>query len=227
MRLSVVVPAWNESQAIVSALVALQPLREKGHEVIVADGSSRDDTAARASPWADQVLTTPRGRARQMNAGARAASGDVLLFLHVDTYLPEGADGLVAEALRRALWGRFDVHLSGTHPLLRVVEHMMNCRSRATGIATGDQAVFVSRELFDRVGGFPDIPLMEDIALSARLKRHGPPACLKARVTTSSRRWEQRGIVRTIVLMWGLRLAFFLGADPRVLARHYYGSGAD
>jgi rSAM/selenodomain-associated transferase 2 len=227
VKLSVVVPAWNEAQAIASALVKLQPLREKGHEIIVVDGSSRDDTAARASPWADLVLTSPRGRARQMNAGARAASGDALLFLHADSYLPEGADGFVAEALRRAQWGRFDVRLSGTHPLLRVVERMMNWRSRATGIATGDQAVFVHRELFDRVGGFPDIALMEDIALSTRLKRCGPPACLKARVIASSRRWEQRGIVRTIVLMWGLRLAFFLGADPRELARRYYGPGAE
>jgi rSAM/selenodomain-associated transferase 2 len=159
-----------------------------------------------------------------MNAGAQEASGSALLFLHSDTDLPAAADLLIAKALAggRHVWGRFDVVLSGRHPLLRLVESMMNLRSRVTGICTGDQALFVTRAAFDGVGGFPEIALMEDVQMSTRLKRFGPPCCLRARVRASSRRWERDGIASTILLMWRLRLAYFLGSDPDRLARRYY-----
>ena len=222
-RISIIVPALDEATGIRETLARLQPLRERGHEVIVVDGGSTDGTPALAVPLADQVIASPRGRAVQQNAGAAAASGDVLLFLHADTILPEGADALVLDGLRRTGrgWGRFDVRLSGRHPLLRVVERMIGIRSRLSGIATGDQAIFVRREWFQRVGGFPDLPLMEDVAITRALKHLGPPLCLRASVTTSSRRWEERGIARTILLMWRLRWSYFRGADPAELARRY------
>jgi rSAM/selenodomain-associated transferase 2 len=223
-RLTIVMPCLDEAAGIAGVLAALQPYREAGHEVIVADGGSRDDTAELARSLADRVIVCGRGRALQMNAGAAVATGDVLLFLHADTRLPPQADRLILDGLRERgrSWGRFDVRLSGVLPMLRVVERLMNVRSRLTGIATGDQAIFVTRQAFDAVGCYPEIPLMEDIALSGRLKRLGRPLCLRARVVTSSRRWEQEGVWRTIRFMWRLRLAYFLGADPRALARRYY-----
>lgn len=221
--LSIVIPCLDEADGIAATLAALAPLRGRGAEVIVADGGSRDDTVARAAPLADLVIAAPRGRARQMNAGALRARGEILLFLHADAILPESADGLIVEGLKRSRrgWGRFDVAITGSHPLLRLVEQLMNLRSRLTGIATGDQAIFVTRSLFTAAGDYPDIALMEDIALSARLKRFGPPLCLKHRLTTSGRRWEKHGVLRTIVLMWRLRLAYWLGADPEKLAPRY------
>ncbi len=226
IALSTIVPTLNEAAGIVAHLATLQPLRRRGGEVIVVDGGSADDTLKLAGPLVDQVITARRGRAAQMNAGARSASGDVLLFLHADTRLPEGADSLLKRVLtdERWEWGRFDVVIEGTHPLLRLVAWSMNRRSRLTGIATGDQALFVRRKAFARVGGFPDLPLMEDIALSRRLKRLGRPLCLGERVTTSGRRWERRGVLRTIVLMWQLRAWYWLGADPSQLARAYADS---
>jgi rSAM/selenodomain-associated transferase 2 len=222
-RISIVVPALDEAAGIGSVLEPLQPLRERGHEVIVVDGGSTDGTPAVAAPLADRVISSPRGRAVQQNAGAAAASGDVLLFLHADTALPHRADALVLDGLRSTGrgWGRFDVRLSGRHPLLRVVERMIGMRSRLSGIATGDQAIFVRRDWFQRAGGFPPLPLMEDVAITRALRRLGPPLCLRARVTTSSRRWEERGVARTILLMWRLRWAYFRGADPAELARRY------
>ena len=220
-RISIVMPTLNEARGITATLTPLQALRHAGHEIIVVDGGSTDDTMAQAAPLADHLLIAPSGGARQMNAGAAAAAGDVLLFLHADTMLPlDAATHIIA--VRNHLWGRFDVRLTGAHPLLRIVESMMNMRSRLTGIATGDQALFVERALFLAVGGFPEQPLMEDIALSRQLRRHGRPLCLRAKVTTSSRRWEQNGVVSTILLMWRLRLAYFLGADPARLARLYH-----
>lgn len=222
-RLSIVLPVLNEAAIIAPALARLQPLRERGAEVIVADGGSRDQTPALALPLADAVIRAATGRASQMNAGAAQARGEVLLFLHADTELPDGADALILENVLRtgALWGRFDVRLSGSHPLLRLVERMMNWRSRLTGICTGDQAIFVTRDAFAGTGGFPEQQLMEDIAFSRRMKRLGPPLCLRPAAVTSSRRWERSGMLRTILLMWRLRLLYFLGADPGELARSY------
>ncbi|MBA3589004.1 MAG: TIGR04283 family arsenosugar biosynthesis glycosyltransferase [Methylibium sp.] len=226
MKLAIVMPVLDEAGVLPKALTRLQALRAHGAEVIVADGGSQDASAALAQPLADAVLAAPRGRARQMNAGAAAAAshgpGDALLFLHADTLLPEAAYELVAEALRHHAWGRFDVHIEGRSPALRLVAALMNRRSRWSGIATGDQAVFVRRDAFDAVGGFPDQPLMEDIELSSRLKRRfGRPACLRATVQTSGRRWERRGVWRTIALMWRLRLAYWLGEKPERLAEAY------
>lgn len=221
--LSIIVPCLNEAAQISGTLATLAPLRTRGSEVIVVDGGSNDDTVARATPFADQVLAAPRGRAAQMNAGAAHARGAVLLFLHADSILPPDAERLVQQAIAgtREGWGRFDVRISGRHPLLHVVAFFMNRRSRLTGIATGDQGIFVARALFEAVGGFPPIALMEDIALSKRLKAHARPRCIDACITTSGRRWEQRGLARTVWLMWRLRLAYFFGADPQRLAAIY------
>ena len=221
--LAIIVPALDEAAGIERTLAGLQALRARGTEVIVVDGGSADATRALAAPLADHVLEAPRGRAAQMNAGAAASTGEVLLFLHADTRLPEGAAEAIAASLAdpRRAWGRFDVRIEGRGVLLAVVAAMMNARSRLTGIATGDQAMFVRRAAFEAAGGFPDIPLMEDVALSARLRRIARPACLRLRVTTSGRRWERDGALATIALMWRLRLAYALGADPRSLARRY------
>lgn len=221
MRLSIVVPVLNEASGIAAHLGRLAPLRTRGVEVIVVDGGSGDATPRLALPLADRVLEAPRGRAAQMNAGAGAAQGDALLFLHADTVLPDSADLLVAQALEGSHWGRFDVRIAGRHAMLPLVARMMNLRSRISGIATGDQAMFMRCSAFEAVGGYPQIPLMEDVAISSRLKRIGRPACLAERVVTSGRRWESRGVLRTVVLMWRLRLAYRLGADPADLERRY------
>lgn len=221
MRISVIVPVLNEGELIVAALSGLQSLRTRGHEVIVVDGGSADATVNLSQSLADRVISAPRGRASQMNAGARAAGGEALVFLHADTRLPPAADELVLDALERHAWGRFDVKIDSPHPLLAVVGFMMNLRSRLTGIATGDQAIFVRRDAFEEAGGYPPIALMEDVALSARLKRNCAPACLGAKAVTSGRRWEHGGVLRTILLMWRLRLLYFLGVDPARLARTY------
>ena len=227
MRISVIVPALNEAAVIDAALGALEPLRARGHEVIVVDGGSTDATVSLAATTADRVLTAQRGRASQMNAGAAVASGDVLLFLHADTRLPEDADLAIARGLARsgATWGRFDVSIDSRLALLGLVGKTMNLRSRITGIATGDQAMFVRRAAFDAVGGFPPLALMEDVAMSRLLKRRSRPLCLSDRVVTSARRWEANGVLRTILLMAWLRLRFFLGASPDRLARSYVGRG--
>jgi rSAM/selenodomain-associated transferase 2 len=221
--LSIIVPCLNEADGIAESLSALAPLRARGSEVIVVDADSRDGTRERAARHADLVIGAPRGRAIQMNAGAARARGEILLFLHADTRLPDAADGLIVDGLKRSRrgWGRFDVTIASRHPLLPVVGRFMNLRSRLTGIATGDQAIFVTRSLFTAAGGYPEIALMEDIALCKRLKRYGPPLCLRHRLTTSGRRWEQKGVLRTIGLMWSLRLAYWLGADPGKLAARY------
>lgn len=221
-RISLVVPALNEGEAIEASLRSLQPLRAAG-EIIVVDGGSEDATVELARPLCDRVVRAPRGRAVQMNAGAQVAAGDILWFVHADTLAPPEAAREIIQAFSTApcQWGRFDVHLSGRHPLLRVVERLMNLRSRVTRIATGDQGIFVRRTVFEEIGGFPVQPLMEDIALSRRLRRVSPPTRIRTPLETSSRRWETRGVVRTILLMWYLRAAYALGASPVSLARLY------
>ena len=220
-RLAIVMPVLDEAEGIVATLQALAPLRARGVELVVVDGGSRDASVERARPLADRVSGAPRGRARQMNAGAAACGAPRLLFLHADTLLPAQTDELVHAALERQAWGRFDVRIAGRSALFPLIAALMNRRSRWSGIATGDQAMFMTRAAFDAVGGFPDQPLMEDIELSVRLRRLGPPACLRDRVLTSGRRWEQRGVWSTIWLMWRLRFAYWRGADPAGLAARY------
>ncbi len=196
-KISIVIPILNEADVIEKTLKTLQPFRSRGHEVIVVDGGSSDNSVELSKPFADRVIVTSRGRSRQMNEGAKIAIGEILLFLHADTFLPKDADRGIVEGLQgKRGWGRFNVRLSGKHLLLRVVEYLVNLRSRFTGIATGDQAIFVSRELFYLVRGFPEIDLMEDVALSKCLRQKSRPICLRKRVLTSSRRWEKKGILR-------------------------------
>lgn len=223
MKLSIIVPVLDEADNLPALLARLVPLRACGTEIIVVDGGSRDDSPSLVARANVTLIRSPAGRARQMNAGAARASGDALLFLHADTALPALADRIIVAALAAGpkSWGRFDVSITGRSPMLGVVAAMMNLRSRLTGIATGDQAIFVTRKAFDAVGGFPDLPLMEDIELSRRLKRVSPPICLRQRVLTSGRRWETRGVWRTIFLMWRLRFAWWRGEPAERLARRY------
>jgi rSAM/selenodomain-associated transferase 2 len=222
-RLSIVMPVLNEAAGLGAALQALAPLLARGAQVIVTDGGSNDHSAALAQAGGAQLVNAPRGRALQMNAGAAQASGDVLLFLHADTMLPASADELVSEALAGGsrVWGRFDVAITGRPRMLKLIAALMNLRSRRTGIATGDQAMFMTRAAFEAVGGFPAQPLMEDIEISKRLLRLSRPACLTARVQTSGRRWETRGVWRSVLLMWRLRFAYWRGAAPERLAELY------
>ncbi|WP_096697410.1 TIGR04283 family arsenosugar biosynthesis glycosyltransferase [Polaromonas sp. AER18D-145] len=222
-QLSIVMPVLNEAAGLGAALQALAPLLARGAELIVADGGSSDHSAALALAGGTHVVNAPRGRALQMNAGAAQARGEVLLFLHADTVLPASADELVREALAGGsrVWGRFDVLIAGRPAMLKLIAALMNLRSRRTGIATGDQAMFMTRAAFEAVGGFPVQPLMEDIEMSRRLLKLSRPACLRARVHTSGRRWESRGVWRTVLLMWRLRFAYWRGAAPERLAEWY------
>lgn len=222
MKLSIVMPVRNEAAGIVQALLPLQELRG-ALELIVVDGQSQDASRLLAQPLADQLLESSPGRARQMNTGAAAAQGDWLLFLHADTRLPDGFISLLQEAQDSgADWGRFDVQLESSSALLRLVARMINLRSRLTGVCTGDQAIFLRRRVFEQLGGFTDIPLMEDVELSKRLRRVSRPFCIATPLTTSSRRWQQHGTLRTILLMWQLRLLYWLGVSPARLHRLYY-----
>ena len=221
--LSIIIPCLNEAEGIADTLRALAPLRARATEIVVVDGGSTDNTADIARPLADQVIFSPRGRALQMNAGAAAAHGDFLLFLHADCRLPPAADGVIVDGLHRArkTWGRFDVTLTGRHPLLQVIAAMMNLRSRLTGIATGDQGIFVTRSLFEAAGRYPEIALMEDIAFTLALRTFSRPLALRHRISVSGRRWEKHGVWRTMLLMWRLRFQYWLGADPAKLAHRY------
>ena len=221
MKFSIIIPTLNEEKNIEPCLSALQHLRNEC-EIIVADGDSTDNTRILAVPLADKVIMSSKGRSKQMNNGARNATGDVLIFLHADTFLPGNALQLIQQKIgNTSQWGRFDIRLSGKHFMLKVIAQMMNWRSRLTGIATGDQVIFVTRRAFNKVGQYPEINLMEDITLCKSLKNISPPICLKAKVVSSGRRWERNGIYKTMLLMWSLRLRYFFGADPETLAFLY------
>jgi rSAM/selenodomain-associated transferase 2 len=221
-QLSIIIPVLNEAGHIAATLQALQPLRDRC-QLLLVDGGSTDGSVASAEPLVDSVLHSPRGRALQMNCGAAQAQTDVLLFLHVDTLLPDNAVNLIMTAIAEGFcWGRFNVSFDNSRTVFKMIAFMMNQRSRLTGIATGDQALFVTRDAFQAVGGFPNIRLMEDIAISARLKTISTPCCLNDCVITSARRWLQYGVVKTILLMWWLRLRYFFGTHPDNLAACYY-----
>ena len=224
-RLTVVIPVLNEAMRIAALLEALAPARAQGAEVLLVDGGSTDDTARIAAPWCDAVLTGAVGRGAQLAAGVAASHRPFVWLVHADSQLPAGAAQLVVAALARAphVWGRFDIALTGADPRLRIIAALMNLRTRITGIVTGDHGVFVRRELLDAAGGIPVQPLMEDIELSKRLRGFAWPVALRARIVTSSRRWQERGVWRTVAAMWWLRLRYFVGAAPADLARAYYG----
>ena len=231
MRVAAILPILNEASHLDDTLAALLELHHFD-EIIVVDGGSTDASVEivckfMSSGEPDEhavplLIQSPRGRALQMHAGAQAAKADVLLFLHADSVLPPGAADDIREAISQGnSWGHFDVRLSGRHFLFRVIERLMNWRSRVTGIATGDQAIFVRRDVYLMLGGYAPLALMEDIEFSTRLKWVGQPACLPAPVLASSRRWEKNGIIRTILLMWTLRFLYWLGVSPARLARWY------
>lgn len=220
MKFSIIIPTLNEEKTIASCLLPLQPLRDKC-EIIIVDAANQPPINYPHAHLADKIINSAKGRARQMNIGANHANGAILLFLHADTDLPEHALPLIEQHLGNQQWGRFDIQLNGDHFMLKVIAWMMNRRSRLTGIATGDQVIFVTKEAFAAVGHYPEIALMEDIALSQALKKISPPLCLYAKVTSSGRRWERYGVYKTILLMWSLRLRYFFGADPQLLAELY------
>ena len=221
-HISIIIPVLNEGGGIENFLSALQPMRGRGHEIIAVDGFSEDDTAEKAKTLSDAVISEARGRARQMNRGAQMASGGIFWFLHADGIPPENADEMILNAIDRGrIWGRFDIKLTGSNFIFRIIETLMNLRSRITGIATGDQGIFVRSDIFKKIGGFQEIPIMEDIALSKMLKKLGRPSCLKNHITSSSRRWKNYGIIRTVLTMWYLRLLYALGVNPQKLKGHY------
>ncbi|OHC25855.1 MAG: glycosyl transferase [Pseudomonadales bacterium RIFCSPLOWO2_12_59_9] len=222
MNISIIIPALNEAANLPLLLSQLAPLRQRGAQLIIADGGSEDGSPELLADLA-QWLPAPRGRARQMNAGAAQATGEVLWFVHADSQLPEQADGLITTALAdgRHCWGRFDLRISGRPWLLRVVAQLINWRSRLTGIATGDQGIFVLRSTFESLGGFAELPLMEDVELTSRLRNISKPACISERLTTSGRRWETHGLWRTILLMWRLRWAYWRGVAIEQIAKAY------
>ena len=221
MKISVIVPVLNEEKTIAATLEALTRLGP--YEIIIVDGGSSDRTREICEHLGAKVFLSARGRAQQMNYGAGHASGDVLLFLHADTRLPDSAFRDIATALNgpRYLGGRFDVELEGEHWMLKVIGAMINARSRLSKVGTGDQAIFVRRSVFEQIGGYPELPLMEDIAFCRTLKRMGEIACLTNRVITSARRWEMDGVWRTIVKMWILKLLYFAGVSPNRLKQYY------
>ena len=221
MKFSIIIPVLNEEKTIQSCLSALQPLSNKC-EVIIVDGGSADNTCILAAPLANKVITSAIGRAKQMNNGVKHATGDILIFLHADTSLPENALPLIQQKIGNPRqWGRFDIQLIGNEFMLKVIAQMMNWRSRLTGIATGDQVIFVTRQAFEEAGQYSEIHLMEDIALCKALKKISQPICLKDKAISSGRRWEQNGIYKTVLLMWSLRLRYYFGADPQKLAFLY------
>lgn len=224
LKISIIIPCLNEADNIGQSLGALQPLRTRGHEIILVDGNSSDNTASVAAPLVDQLLYSSPGRARQMNHGAEYATGDVFCFVHADTLCPENFDQLLSGSLKQSkkMWGRFDIRLSSERWPFRFIEWFINKRSFLSGIASGDQGIFICRNIFKKLSGFADIPIMEDIEMSRRLRKISRPLCISQQpLVTSSRRWEKHGILRTIVLMWLLRLKFFFGAPAQSLSKSY------
>ena len=222
IKISIIIPVLNEEINLPDVLSNLLPFRRQGHEVIVVDGGSSDNSLLLAQQGADIVIVSKAGRALQMNSGAMVATGGIFLFLHCDTFLPDNALKVVADNYQRDnYWGRFDVRLSGNKFVFRLIERLMNLRSRLTSIATGDQAIFIERKLFTQLGGFPEIALMEDITVCRLLRKLSSPVCLKQKVITSSRRWESNGVVATVLLMWKLRLFYFLGVSADKLGCKY------
>jgi rSAM/selenodomain-associated transferase 2 len=222
VKISIIIPVLNEEDNLTRLKPGLQSIRQQGHEVIVADGGSVDNTLVIAHDVADRVLISGPGRALQMNSGASVASGDVFLFLHADTLLPDDTVQILSGLFQQKnCWGRFDVRLSSSRFVFRLIESLMNLRSCLTAIATGDQAIFIEKKLFNHIGGFPEIALMEDIAISRRLRKIARPVCIKQKVITSSRRWENNGVLATVLLMWKLRLYYFFGVSPEKLKQLY------
>ncbi len=221
MFVSIIIPVLNEENSIKELLQQLQVCRQQGHEVIVVDGGSHDNTRSVADSLSDKVISSEAGRALQMNNGATQSRHEVLWFLHADTLIPENAIEQIQQALNKSDWGRFNVKLSGSHILFRIIETMMNVRSCVSGIATGDQGIFVKRKVFRQVNEYSNIPLMEDVDLSRKMKKLSKPVCLKYTLITSSRRWEKNGISSTILLMWKLRFLYWVGVSPEYLVRQY------
>ena len=224
LQLSIIIPSLNEAKNITDTLNPLQAARQRGHEIILSDGGSTDETLSLASPLIDQHIVSARGRAIQMNNAAKIATGDVLCFLHGDTIPPENMDLLITDAFNNSsrIWGRFNIRLRNSKWQYRIIEKLMNLRSCLTGVATGDQGIFICRNIFDKISGYANIPLMEDIEISKRLREISSPLCIKdSQMNTSSRRWERNGIFKTVLLMWNLRLRYFLGSPASTLAKHY------
>ena len=223
MKLSIIIPVFNEAAVLPTLFDQLQRLHRQGVEILVADGGSHDGSAVIAEVYGYRVIHSVKGRATQMNTAAAQATGNVLLFLHADTQLPDDALPQIQAALasKKYVWGRFNVRIVGRAWMLNVVSFAVNCRSWLSGIATGDQGIFVTRTAFNKIGGFPEQPLMEDVEISNRLRRHSPPACLNATVATSGRRWEKYGVWTTIFLMWRLRWAYWRGVSPEILIKEY------
>ncbi len=228
VKISIVIPVLNEALNLSRISSALQSIQHQGHEVIIVDGGSADNTLETAYEITDKVIVCKAGRAFQMNNGADIATGNVLLFLHADTVLPDNTVQIISDSFQnKNYWGRFDVRLSSSKIVFRLIEKLMNLRSCLTSIATGDQAIFIEKSLFYRVAGFPEIALMEDIEISCRLKKIARPVCIKQKVVSSSRRWENNGVVATVLLMWKLRLYYFLGVSPEKLNRLYSRKAAN
>ncbi|VAW93181.1 Glycosyl transferase, family 2 [hydrothermal vent metagenome] len=223
-KISIIIPVINEATSIINFLKPLQYYRNKGHELILVDGGSHDDTLKLSQNYVDQTFSSKLGRAAQMNFGAKHANNTILLFLHSDTYLPNSADTIIINALtKNKIWGRFNVELSNNRFIFRTIAWLMNLRSKITKLATGDQAIFINKKIFNNIKGYPDIPLMEDIALCKNLRKKYSCVCLSNKIITSSRRWEKNGIYHTIILMWRIRALYYFGVSPKRLAELYYG----
>ena len=223
LKLSIIVPVLNEAQFLSRQHNLFKSLLREGHEIIIVDGGSEDKSVLIARSVDCETFITKASRGYQLHFGAMKSKNDTLLFMHADTLLPESATALISNVLTRSKkhWGRFDVSFNNSNLIFSIIAWFMNKRSCLTGVVTGDHAIFVNRDIYIRSGGFEDIPIMEDIEISKRLKKFSMPICLHDKVITSSRKWEAQGIIRTILKMWILRLLYFCGIPPRKLERLY------